>query len=106
MRGNRFIPQPDGEENSTLIIPSVTPIGELTDIMKNYPAFSLHDLMWNLSAPFVKCMLADATQVMYLTENQKKEYKEYKRKQNKNIAMPQVTDDPDVFSAALGIPSF
>lgn len=103
MRGDRFIPRDDGKENSTLIIPSVTPIGELMDILKNYPAFSMHDLLWNLSAPFVKCMVMDATQVMYLSEEQQKEYKNWKIKQRSS---KDVYDDPYAFAKALGIPAF
>ena len=66
----------------------------------------MHDYVWGLSAPLIKIMLMDATQVYYLNEDQQKEYKQYKRRQKANVAMPQATDDPDVFCAALGIPTF
>lgn len=78
----------------------------MIDFLKAYPSFTMHDFVWGLSAPLIKTMLMDATQVYYLDEDQQKEYKQYKRNQKKNVATPQVTDDPDVFCAALGIPSF
>ena len=51
-------------------------------------------------------MIRDATKVIYLSEKQAKKYKQFKRKQNNKVALPEVTDDPDVFCAALGIPTF
>lgn len=73
------------------------------DFLKANPAFSMQDVMWNLSVPFVKVMMADATQVIYLTDKQKEKYKQ-SRRMGKHV--DEVTDDPDAFAAALGIPTF
>lgn len=73
----------------------------MVDFLKANPAFSMHDVMWNLSVPFVRVMMADATQVIYLTDEQKK-----KLKNRKNVSDNKVTDDPDEFARALGIPTF
>ncbi len=75
----------------------------MVDFLKANPAFSMQDVMWNLSVPFVKVMMVDATQVIYLTDKQKKKYKQ-SRRMGKHVE--EVTDDPDAFSAALGIPTF
>ena len=47
----------------------------MVDFLKANPAFSMHDVMWNLSVPFVKIMNIDATQVHYLSEKQAKKIK-------------------------------
>ena len=47
----------------------------MVDFLKSNPAFSMHDIMWNLSVPFVKVMMYDATQVHYLSEKQAKKMK-------------------------------
>lgn len=84
--------------------PAATPIGEMMDFLKTYPAFTMHDYVWGLSAPMIKIMLLDATQVLPLTtEKQKKEYKLWKRNSKCNNGE---TDDPNAFAAALGIPTF
>lgn len=75
----------------------------MVDWLKLNPAFSLHDFMWNLSVPFVKVMMSDATQTLMLTEKQAKQYKQQRRTGKRS---DEVTDDPDAFAAALGIPSF
>lgn len=64
----------------------------------------MYDYVWGLSAPMVKIMASDATQVMPLSEKQQKEYKQWKR--NNSNGNNDETDDPDEFSAALGIPTF
>ena len=47
----------------------------MVDFLKANPAFSMHDVMWTLSVPFVKIMNIDATQVHYLSEKQAKKIK-------------------------------
>lgn len=64
----------------------------------------MRDVMWSLSVPFVRVMMADATQVIYLTDKQKKRYKN--NKHTRSAAGEEVTDDPDAFAKALGIPTF
>ena len=75
----------------------------MVDFLKMNPAFSINDVMWNLSVPFVRIMMSDATQVHYLSEKQVKKYKQFKRT---GKVEKQVTDDPYEFAAALGIPTF
>lgn len=75
----------------------------MVDFLKTNPAFSLKDLIWNLSAPFVRIMMADATQVIPLTDKQAKKIKLGKKG---GVKRNETTDNPDVFAAALGIPSF
>ncbi|MDE7345144.1 MAG: hypothetical protein K2N48_00190 [Muribaculaceae bacterium] len=74
----------------------------MIDFLKAYPSFTIHDYIWGLSAPLIKIMLMDATQVYYLDEKQSREYKQWKRNGKGNGE----TDDPDVFANALGIPTF
>lgn len=75
----------------------------MVDFLKKNPAFSMQDVMWNLSVPFVKVMMVDATQSIFLTDKQKKRYKQSRRM---GSHVDEVTDDPDAFAAALGIPTF
>lgn len=67
---------------------------------------TVDDYYWNYSHIMIQLMIRDATKVIYLSEKQAKKYKQFKRKQNNKVALPEVTDDPDVFCAALGIPTF
>lgn len=76
------------------------------DFLKIYPFVSIEDYYWKYSYAMIRIMAKDATKVIPLSEKQAEKYKQYKRNQKKNVATPQVTDDPDVFCAALGIPSF
>lgn len=63
----------------------------------------MHDYLWGLSAPMIRMMMSDATEVIYLDDEQSKEYKQWKRTgRRKNY----VTDNPDEFAAELGIPTF
>lgn len=75
----------------------------MVDFLRLNPAFSMHDIMWNLSVPFVKVMMSDATQTLMLTEKQAKQYKQMKRS---GANVNETTQDPDAFAAALGIPTF
>lgn len=51
----------------------------------------------------IRMMMSDATEVIYLDDEQSKEYKQWKRTgRRKNY----VTDNPDEFAAELGIPTF
>lgn len=78
----------------------------MVDFLKAYPFITMEQYFWDLSVPMIRLMAYDATKVIYLSEKQAKKYKQWKRNQKSNVATPQVTDDPDVFCAALGIPSF
>lgn len=71
----------------------------MVDWMKANPAFSMDDYMWKLSVPFSRIMAADATQVAYLSDRQKEEYKKRKSKSG-----DKVYEDPMEFAKALGIP--
>lgn len=75
----------------------------MMDFLKLNPAFTMYDYVWGLSAPMIKIMSMDATQVIHLSEKQQKEYKQWKRNHKCNN---DETDDPDAFADALGIPTF
>lgn len=76
----------------------------MMDFLKAYPAFSMHDYVWGLSAPMVKIMMSDATQVMYLTEKQQNEYKQWKRtSRHTNKVYTDSKEDLDAFEKELGI---
>lgn len=47
----------------------------MIDFLKAYPSFTMYDYVWGLSAPLIKVMLMDATQVHYLSEKQAKKMK-------------------------------
>lgn len=76
----------------------------MIDFIKAYPSFTIHDYVWGLSAPLIKTMLMDATQVYYLDENQQKEYKQYKRTNRKtNRVYTDSKEDMEAFEKELGI---
>lgn len=70
----------------------------MVDFLRVNPAFSMQDLMWNLSVPFVKVMLTDATQTIFLSEKQAKKIKTKK----KSVRI----DDPMDLLADTGAPVF
>ena len=76
----------------------------MVDFLKLNPAFSMHDIMWNLSVPFVKVMMSDATQTLILSEKQQKQYKQYKRtSKSHNRVYTDSKEDLDAFERELGI---
>lgn len=76
-------------------------IGEMMDFLKAYPSITMEQYLWELSLPMIRLMSYDATQVIYLTEEQKKKYKN-----RRSAKSEEATDDPDAFAKALGIPTF
>ena len=106
-RGDRQLPNDDDDEKGTsVVVLASCAIGDMTDWLKANPAFSMEDYQWKLSVPFIKVMASDATHVAYLSEKQAKEYKQQKRKANAKKKSEGITDDPEEFARALGIPSF
>lgn len=71
----------------------------MIDFLKAYPSFTMNDYVWGLSAPLIKIMLMDATQVYYLDDKQKEEYKNWKLRQTATCA-----DNLDDVASELGIP--
>lgn len=70
------------------------------DFLKLFPAFTMHDYVWGLSAPMIKIMTQDATQTFMLTtDKQKEQYKQWKLKQTATQA-----DNLDAVASELGIP--
>lgn len=76
----------------------------MIDFLKAYPSFTIYDYVWGLSAPLIKTMLMDATQVYYLDEEQQEEYKQYKRASRKiNRVYTDSEEDMEAFERELGI---
>lgn len=76
----------------------------MIDFLKAYPSFTMHDYVWGLSAPLIKVMLMDATQIYYLDEKQQKEYKQFKRtSRHTNKVYTDSKEDLDAFERELGI---
>lgn len=85
---------------------ATTEIGEITDYLKANPYLSREEVMWGMSVPYLKISTYDTTHVVYLSEKQAKEYKQEQRKANAKKKSAGITDDPEEFARALGIPSF
>lgn len=71
----------------------------MIDFLKMFPSFTMHDYVWGLSAPLIKIMLLDATQVYHLDDKQKKEYTSWKLRQSATRA-----DNLDAVATELGLP--
>lgn len=72
----------------------------MMDFLKMYPAFTMHDYIWGISAPMIKIMTSDATQVICLTtDEQKEEYKRWKRRHDATLM-----DNLDDAASALRLP--
>ena len=72
------------------------------DFLKMYPSLTIQDYIWGLSAPMIKIMTSDATQVLYLSEKQQQEYKRYKMLAN---ATEVANNDLDAFVQEFNIPT-
>ena len=74
------------------------------DFLKTHPSFTMYDYMWGLSAPKIKLMMADATEVLHLTEKQQQQYKNWKRSSRSvNRVYTDSEEDMEAFERELGI---
>lgn len=63
-------------------------------------------MIWGISVPYLNISKYDTTHIVYLSEKQAKKYKQEQRKANAKKKTAGITDDPEEFARALGIPSF
>lgn len=74
------------------------------DFLKSYPFLTIEDYYWKYSHIMIQLMIRDATKVIYLSEKQAKQYKQYKRtSKSHNRVYTDSKEDLDAFEQELGI---